>query len=76
MRLVIEGSEEGCREFQEANGAEVLLDLIKSDNGHNYVFSLLHTLVSNNPTVEIERIINLLSSNISNIQGMFCLYIL
>ena len=68
MRLVIEGSEQACQEFQEARGSQRLMDLLDSDR--EYAFDLLHTLVINNPSAEIGSIIGLLSSAGSKSQGI------
>jgi hypothetical protein len=67
-RSIIDGTEAGCKAFEEGNGSDRILDLIKSNPNVDYTFNLLRTLVVNNPASEIKRIMKLLSSEKLDIQ--------
>ena len=68
IRSIIDGTEAGCKAFEEGNGSDRILDLIKSNSSLDYAFNLLRTLVVNNPASEIKRIIKMLSSEKLDIQ--------
>ena len=57
VRLIVAGSEAGCRAFE---GTDCVIRLISAHNDNDFAFSLLHTLMTNNPSVEIKRVIRLL----------------